>query len=95
MPAEIQVHNCMNLAGRGAVLIGFVRSGTPAEGQTLAPRMLGNKTTRRLEVTGVERLSSMGSGLPAVGLTFKSPPPLYELQLALPAGSVVELEDAA
>jgi hypothetical protein len=28
MGAEIEVHNVITLAGRGAVLIGFVRAGT-------------------------------------------------------------------
>lgn len=94
MGAEIEVHNCMYLTGRGAVLIGFVRSGTPSAGQATEPLSLGGKV-RALEVIAVERLSSMGSGLPAVGLVFRHPPALDELRAALPDGSIMLLENPA
>ena len=85
----------MNLSGRGAVLIGFVHSGTAGVGQLTPPLTIGGKAARRLEVIAVERLSSMGSGKPAVGLIFKNPPPVDELKMAFPSGSIVVLDDPA
>jgi hypothetical protein len=95
MPAEIQVHSCMSLAGRGAVLIGFVRSGKAVEGQTTEPISLGGLINPGLKVIAVERLSSMGSGFPAVGLTFADPPTVAAFREALPAGTLLQLEDPA
>ena len=66
MDAEIEVHNVISIAGRGAVLIGHLRAGTARVGQVSAPLVLGEGATRRLEVIAVERLSSMQAGGPAV-----------------------------
>jgi len=95
LQAKLEVHNSMNLSGRGAVLIGFVHAGTAGVGQLTPPLTIGGKAARRLEVIAVERLSSMGSGKPAVGLIFRNPPPIDELKMAFPSGSIVVLEDPA
>ncbi len=95
MRTEIEVHNAMNLAGRGAVLLAFVHSGTPCVGQFTPALALGGAAQRRLEVIAVERLSSMGSGKPAFGLIFKNPPLLNDLKDALPPGSRLVLDDPA
>lgn len=94
MGAEIEVHNAITIAGRGAVLIGYVRTGTARIGQLTVPLVLGPAAQRRLEVSAVERLSSMqAGGGPAVGLVFLNPPPLGDLQRVLPAGSILVLEE--
>jgi hypothetical protein len=93
MGAEIEVRNAINIVGHGTVLIGFVRAGTARIGQVTLPLVLGDAAERRLEVSAVERLSSMQAGGPAVGLVFRHPPQLRDLQRALPAGSVLVLED--
>jgi len=91
--ACIEVHNAITIAGRGAVLIGHVRTGTARVGQVTAPLVLGHAAARRLEVSAVERLSSMQAGGPAVGLVFRNPPPLGDLRHALPVGSILVLEE--
>ena len=83
----------MSLAGRGAVLIGFVRSGKAVEGQTTEPLTLEGLIHPGLKIIAVERLSSMGSGFPAVGLTFRDPPTVAALREALPTGTLLQLED--
>ncbi len=93
MGAEIEVHNAINIVGHGTVLIGFVRSGTARIGQVTMPLVLGHAAERRLKVSAVERLSSVPAGGPAVGLVFRDPPHLRDLQRALPAGSILLLED--
>jgi translation elongation factor EF-Tu-like GTPase len=93
MGAEIEVHNSINIAGRGIVLMGHVRTGTVRIGQVTVPLVLGHAAARRLEVSAVERLSSMeGRGL-AVGIAFRSPPHLDDLKRTLPAGSILVLEE--
>jgi translation elongation factor EF-Tu-like GTPase len=93
MGAEIEVHNVISIAGRGAVLIGHLRAGTARVGQVSAPLDLGAAAARRLEVSAVERLSSMQAGGPAVGLVFRDPPQLGDLRRAFPAGSTLVLEE--
>jgi len=95
MEAEIEVRNIIHLIGRGPVLIGYVRSGTVRPGQWTTPLELGRSGTRRLELTAVEALSSMEAGGAAIGLVFRSPPSLAELQRALPSGTLLALEEAA
>ncbi|MEP6574119.1 MAG: hypothetical protein ABJD11_15575 [Gemmatimonadota bacterium] len=95
MPAEIQVRNAIFISGRGAVLIGFVRAGAPRIGQLTAPLVLKGNAERRLEVAAVENLHSAESGGSAVGLVFRNPPELADLRRALPAGSMLALEDGA
>lgn len=92
MPAELEVHNCMNLAGRGAVLLAFVRSGTPQAGQVTEPLTLAGVVHPGLEILAVEKLSSMGTSRPAVGLVFREPPRLDALRAALPPGTLLVLE---
>jgi len=93
MGAEIEVHNVITLGDRGAVLIGFIRSGTVRIGLVTVPLALGDASRRRLEVIAVERLSSMEPGGPPVGLVFRNPPQRDELRRRLPAGSVLLLEE--
>lgn len=93
MGAEIEIHNAMNIAGRGSVLLGHVRSGAPRTGQLTPPLALGQAAARRLEVSTVERLSSMEARGLAVGIGFRDPPALDELKQALPAGSILVLEE--
>ena len=92
MGAEIEVRNAITIVGRGSVLIGYVRAGKPRAGQVTGPLPLGNARERSLEVGAVQRLSSTEGGN-AVGLVFRNPPPLSELQKALPAGAVLLLLD--
>jgi hypothetical protein len=93
MGAEIEVHNVITLGGRGAVLIGFVRAGTARIGQVTVPLVLGDAGGRRLEVIGVERLSSMEASDPPVGLAFRNPPHRDDLRRSFPAGSILVLEE--
>lgn len=93
MGTEIVVHNVITIAGRGAVLIGFVRTGMARIGQVSTPLVLGEGAERRLEVIAVERLSSMEAGGPPVGLVFRDPPHRDELRRRLPVGSILMLED--
>jgi hypothetical protein len=93
--AEIEVRNVIAIIGRGAVLIGYVRGGTPRIGQSTAVLDLGRSGERRLEVSAVERLSSMEAGGTAIGLVFRNPPSVAELQQALPGGALLSLEEAA
>jgi len=93
MGAEIEVRNAISIVGHGTVLIGFVRAGTARIGQVTMPLVLGHAAERRLQVSAVERLSSVQAGGPAVGLVFRDPPHLRDLQRALPAGSLLVLED--
>ena len=91
--AQIEVRSAMSISGRGAVLIGFVRSGAARVGQRCALLVPGGVSAYQLEVSSVERLSSMESANPAVGLVFSNPPPLEDLKLALPEGSILVLND--
>ena len=93
MGARIEVRNAIAVVGRGAVLIGYVRSGTARAGQLTGPLSLGSVADRRLEVAAVQRLNSVEAGGDAVGLVFRRPPGLAELQRALPAGSMLALEE--
>ena len=93
MSAEIEVQNVMSLVGRGAVLIGHVHAGAARVGQVTAPLVLGHGAPRRLEVSAVERLSSMHASGAAVGLVFRDPPQPGDLRRALPAGSILALEE--
>jgi translation elongation factor EF-Tu-like GTPase len=94
MHTEVQVRNAISISGRGAVLIGYVRGGTPRVGQLTRPLSLGLESERRLEVTAVETLHSAEAGGPAVGLVFRNPPKLGDLRRALPAGTILILEDS-
>jgi translation elongation factor EF-Tu-like GTPase len=91
--AEIVVRNSINIAGRGIVLMGHVRAGTVRIGQMTVPLVLGNAAARRLEVSAVERLSSMEGHGPAVGIAFRNAPHLDDLKRTLPAGSILVLEE--
>jgi len=93
MGAEIVVRNSMNIPGRGIVLMGHVRAGAVRMGQVTVPLVLGHAVARRLEVSAVERLSSMEGAGPAVGIAFRNPPYLDDLRRALPAGSILVLEE--
>jgi translation elongation factor EF-Tu-like GTPase len=93
--AAIEVRNVIAITGRGAVLIGYVRGGTPRIGQLTAVLDLGRSGERRLEVIAVERLSSMEAGGGAIGLVFRNPPSVAELRLALPAGALLTLDESA
>jgi hypothetical protein len=92
MIAEIEVRSAINIVGRGAVLIGHVRTGAARIGQVTVPLVLGRAPARRLEVSAVERLSSMQAG-GAVGLVFRDPPELGDLKRALPEGSILVLDE--
>ncbi len=73
--------------------MGDVRTGTVSIGQVTVPLVLGGAAARRLEISAVERLSSMeGRGL-AVGIAFRNPPHLGDLKRTLPAGSILVLEE--
>lgn len=93
MGAEIEVRNTINLAGRGIVLVGHVRTGVVRMGQVTVPLVLGHGAARRLEVSAVDRLSSMETRGLAVGIAFRNPPHLDDLKRALPAGSILVLEE--
>lgn len=93
MGAEIEVRNVMFIAGRGTVVVGHVRTGTARIGQLTEPLALGDAAGRRLEVSAVERLSSMEARGQGVGIVFRDPPPLNDLKSALPPGSIMVLEE--
>lgn len=93
MGAEIEVRNTINLAGRGIVLVGHVRTGAVRMGQVTVPLVLGHGAARRLEVSTVDRLSSMETRGLAVGIAFRNPPHIDDLKRALPAGSILVLEE--
>jgi len=90
--AEIEVHNVIAISGHGVVLIGYVRAGSARVGQVTRPLLFGHAAALRLEVSAVERLSSLETSDAAVGLVFRNPPRLDELKRALPQGSVLLLE---
>lgn len=92
--AEIEIRNVMFIAGRGTVVVGHVRTGAVRIGQVTAPLALGDSMARRLEVSAVERLSSMEAKGQGVGIIFRDPPRLNELKLVLPPGSVLVFEEA-
>ena len=89
--AAIEVRNVMFIAGRGTVVVGHVLTGTARVGQMSEPLVLGEDKARRLEVSAVERLSSMEARGQGVGIVFRDPPGLNDLKLALPPGSILEL----
>lgn len=91
--AQIEVSNAMYLAGRGAVIVGHVCAGAVRVGQLSAPLALGGEAAQRLEVSVIERLSSMDGRAQAVGIAFRNPPQLDALKRCLPAGSMLVLED--
>ena len=94
MGAEIEVRNAVTIVGHGTVLIGYVRSGMAAAGQVTPPLKLADGPKRSLVLKSVQRLSSTEGGGPAVGLVFVNGPRLEDLRSALPAGSVLLLEDS-
>jgi hypothetical protein len=73
------------------VLIGYVMHGKPVIGQVTGLLVFGGAPGRRLELIGIERLSSMQSGREAVGLVFRNAPSLADFNRALPAGSALDL----
>ncbi len=91
--AKIEVSNAMFLAGRGAVIVGHVRAGTVRVGQLSVPLVLGAAAAQRLEVSVVERLSSMDGHSQAVGIAFRNAPNLNDLKRSLPEGSMLVLEE--
>ena len=91
--AQIEVSNVMFLAGRGAVIVGHVREGTVRIGQRTAPLALGAAVKRHLEVSVIERLSSMDARGQAVGIAFRNAPDLNDLKRRFPAGSTLLLEE--
>jgi translation elongation factor EF-Tu-like GTPase len=93
MGAEIEVRNVMFIAGRGTVVVGHIRTGTARIGQLTAPLELGDAAERRLEVSAVERLSSMEARGQGVGIVFRNPPYLDDLKRALPPGSILALNE--
>jgi hypothetical protein len=93
MSARLEVRNGITIAGRGAVLIGFVQDGVVRTGQLTPPLELGDGPARRLEVVTIQKLSSPDAGRSAVGLVFRNAPTLKALERALPGGTVVALED--
>ena len=93
MGAAIEVRNVIFLAGRGTVVVGHVRTGAARIGQLTAPLELGDAVGRRLEVSAVERLSSLEARGPGVGIVFRNPPHLNDLKHALPPGSILLLEE--
>lgn len=93
MSTRIEVRNGITVAGRGAVLIGFVLEGTPRAGQRTPPFDFGDGAPRRLEVIAIQKLSSPDTGRSGVGLVFRDAPSLKALERALPGRSVITLED--
>lgn len=91
--ARIEVSNTLFLAGRGVVVVGHVRAGTARIGQLTAPLALGAAAAQRLEVSVVERLSSMDGQGQAVGIAFRKSPDLNDLKRCLPSGSMLLLEE--
>jgi len=89
----IEVRSVMFIAGQGTVVVGHARNGIARAGQVTEPLALGAAAGRRLEVSAVERLSSMEARGQGVGIVFRDPPPLNDLKRALPPGSVLLLED--
>ena len=83
----------MAIAGRGAALIGYVVAGTAKVGQRTPELVIGKAAARRLEVAAVERLSSMQAGPAAIGLVFRPSPSMQDLQVALPAGTTLQLSE--
>ncbi|MEO8138078.1 MAG: hypothetical protein ABI742_00445 [Gemmatimonadota bacterium] len=95
MTAQVEVRNGITIAGRGAVLICFVRSGTVRAGQRTQPLPIGDAPARCLEVVAVQKLAAADASGSAVGLVFKGAPSLKELQRALPPGALLVLQDAS
>ncbi len=95
MGAEVEVRNVIFLAGQGTVVVGHTRSGVARSGQVSSVLDLGDQPPRRLEVSAVQRLSSMEGRAQAVGIVFRNPPNLNDLKRALPPGSMLTLEDPA
>jgi translation elongation factor EF-Tu-like GTPase len=93
MGARIEVRNAITIKGRGPVLIGYLRSGAVHVGQITVSLPLDQPTERRLEVVAVERLTSTEGDGPAIGLVFRDPPSLRALELVLPPGSILLLEE--
>lgn len=93
MVTEVEVRNAINIKGRGAVLIAFARGEPPRVGQLTPPLVFGAAEGRRLEVTGLERLTAMEVGGVAIGLVFKQPPSVADFKRALPPGSKLVFED--
>ena len=91
--AQVEVRNGITIAGRGAVLICFVRSGTVRTGQRTPSLQFGDAPARRLQVVAVQKLAAADASGSAVGIVFKGAPSLKDLQRALPAGALLELED--
>jgi hypothetical protein len=91
--AQIEVSNAIYLAGRGAVIVGHVRAGAARVGQLTAPLALGGAAKQRLEVSVVERLSSMDALGQAVGIAFSNSPDLNDLKRSFPPGSLLLLEE--
>ena len=94
MSAQVEVRNGVTIAGRGAVLIGFVRSGIVRVGQQTPPLQFGELPERRLVIIAVQKLASGDASRSAVGLVFRDCPALKDLERTLPTGTLLALEDA-
>lgn len=93
MSTRLEVRNGITVAGRGAVLIGFVLEGAPRIGQRTPPLDFGDGAPRQLEIVAIQKLSSPDAGRSGVGLVFRDAPSLKALERALPGRSVLTLED--
>lgn len=93
MSARLEVRNGITIAGRGAVLIGYVQAGVPRPGQRTPPLDFGGAAPRRLEIVAIQKLASADASRSAVGLVFRDAPSLPALERALPGGTVITLED--
>ena len=92
MGAVIEVRNTISIVGRGTVVIGYLRTGEARAGQVTTSLRLGSAPERPLVVSVVQRLSST-EGEQALGLVFREPPSLREIQDALPPGTMLVLSD--
>ncbi len=93
MSAEVEVRSVIFLGGQGTVVIGHTRLGVVEAGQVSVLLELGAAPPRRLEVSLVQKLTSMEGKAQAVGIVFRDPPALNDLKRLLPPGTVLELED--
>jgi hypothetical protein len=93
MNAGIEVRNLVDVKGKGAVAIGYLREGAIRVGQQTQPLALDAGPHRILTLAAVVPMHALDGGPDAMGLVFRERPSLTELRLALTAGAFLQLQD--
>ncbi len=90
---EIEVRSLFHMHGRGAIAIGYPRSGSARVGQQTQPLALVGAPPLVLTLEAIQPVRSPDGGADAVGLLFRERPSLDALRAVLTPGMLLRFED--